>query len=94
MRNIIQQKVYVNIEIGTPKKTIQIPLNFNSNDFFIVNSGEADFKPDFFSDMKFYNSSSSTSWEDIEETDYKVGVDFFLQVIIKKFFILIMNNMK
>ena len=54
MKNIIQQKVYANIEIGTPKKTIQIPLNFNSNDFFIVNSGEADFKPDFFSDMKFY----------------------------------------
>ena len=86
MRNIIQQKVYANLEIGTPKKTIQIPLNLDSNDFFIVDSGDADFKPDYFSDIKFYDSSSSTSWIDLEEGDYKHADDFDMASYYKEIF--------
>ena len=76
MRNIIQQKVYANIEIGTPKKTIQLPLKFDTNDFYIVNYGSTEIKPDFFSDIKFYNSSSSKTWHEIEDEEYKQGDDF------------------
>ena len=35
MQTIVSTKVYAIIEIGTPKKTIEIPIDFDSNDFYI-----------------------------------------------------------
>ena len=67
MESIIQQKLYANIEIGTPKKTIQIPLFFNSNDFYISDCPKKEFESGTFSDLKFYNQSDSTTNEDLDD---------------------------
>jgi hypothetical protein len=84
MRNLVDQKVYTNIDIGTPKKTVQLPLYFDSNDFFI---GDNPIMPeDRFSDLKFYNSKSST----LEDTDpdgdeyYAMNGDMFEYGVYKK----------
>jgi len=69
MESIIQQKLYANIEIGTPKKTIQIPLFFNSNDFYISDCPKKEFESGTFSDLKFYNQSDSTTHEDLDDYD-------------------------
>ena len=40
MRNVVYTKAYSNIEIGMPKQMIQIPLDFESNDFYISENAE------------------------------------------------------
>ena len=72
MRNIIDTKAYATIDLGTPKQSIQIPLNFDSNDFYISEQGKYEFSrdPSKFADLQFYNSSSSNSCEKVEEKLY------------------------
>lgn len=72
MRNIIYTKVYATIDLGSPKQSIQLPLNFDSNDFYISEQGKYEFstEPSKFDDLKFYNSSSSNSCEKVEEKLY------------------------
>ena len=36
MRSIIYRETYAEIELGTPKQLIQIPLTFYSNDLLII----------------------------------------------------------
>lgn len=76
MRNIIKQKVFANIEIGTPKTTIQLPLRFDSNDFYIVDYKDVIISTDLFTDIKYYNSSSSSSFDDTDDYDIYNGGDF------------------
>ena len=76
MRNIIQQKVYANIEIGTPKTTIQLPLRFDSNDFYIVDYYNVIKSSELFSDIKYYNKSGSSSFGDTDDDNIYVGDDF------------------
>ena len=76
MRNIIQQKVFANIEIGTPKKTIQLPLKFDSNDFFIVDYKDVKPSSDLFTDIKYYNSSGSSTYGDTDDENYYDGDEF------------------
>ena len=61
--------MYANIEIGTPKRTIQIPLAFNSNDFYIADSPQAQYESDRFIDLMFYNATSSSTYEDDEDEE-------------------------
>ena len=66
IKNIIRQKVYAEIYIGTPKAEIQIPLDFTTNEFYIFD------RPKFksnktFSDVKYYNSSKSKTYKVVEE---------------------------
>ena len=65
MKNIVEQQLYINIDVGTPKKTIQLPLIFDSNDFYIMNQPLKDMPENRFSDMKVYDTNSST----LEEVD-------------------------
>ena len=60
MNNIVIQRLYANIDIGTPRKTIQIPIVFNSNDFFIGDDPKKIYPENRFSDLKFYKSDSTT----------------------------------
>ena len=85
MRNIIQQNVYANIEIGVPKRIIQLPLKFDSNDFYIVNYDMVQKDSDKYDNIKVYNSSKSSSF-DISDDIYYVGNDFELATYNKDTF--------
>ena len=81
LQNIIQQELYANIEIGTPKRTIQIPLTFDSNDFYIVDISRYNDESNTnkYRDIKFYDSSSSTTFTFFEGESYDyTGDDFQL----------------
>ena len=81
IKNIIQQELYANIEIGTPKRTIQIPLTFESNDFYIVDISyyNNESNSNKFRDIQFYNSSNSTTFTFFEGESYDyTGDDFQL----------------
>ena len=67
MNNIIIQRIYANIEIGTPKKMIQIPLLFDANEFFIGNNPVDEFDKNYFTGLKFYNVKESETCR--EEAD-------------------------
>jgi hypothetical protein len=71
MKNIVEQQLYANIEVGTPKKTIQLPLLFGSNDFYIMEQPLKDMPENRFSDIKVYDTNSSTLEEvDEDREDY------------------------
>ena len=71
----IEQRIYANLEIGEPKQIIQIPLKFDSNDFYIVDDDFFLNDSQKFSNFKFYDSDSSKDHNIIDE-DYKNG-DYF-----------------
>ena len=93
MRSTVITKLYANIEIGTPKQIIEIPLDFKSSDFYISDNPIKDFekKSELFSDLKFYNllkSSSRFPQEDI----YFSGLNFVMgEYSVESFFL---NNSK
>ena len=93
MRSIVITKLYANIEIGTPKQIIEIPLDFKSSDFYISDNPIKDFekKSELFSELKFYyllNSSSRVPKEDI----YFSGLNFEIgEYSVESFFL---NNSK
>ena len=67
---LVKQQLYANIDIGTPKRTIQIPLAFDSNDFYIADSPKKEYPSDRFNDLMFYNSTSSSSYEGDEDDEH------------------------
>ena len=77
-KGIIYTKLYANLELGTPKQLIQIPLDFYSNDFYISDYPKYQFEqePDKFSNMKLYDKSLSNSKKDIEKK-YLQGDNFY-----------------
>ena len=87
MRNLVYTKAYTNIEIGNPKQFVQIPLEFESNDFYISQNAKYEFskKPDKFSDIKFFNCNNSQSCEKIEEKEY-LGDNFYSGLYYKDIF--------
>ena len=72
MRRLVYTKVYANFELGTPKQSAQIPLNFESNDFYISKNARLEFSkfPDYFDNLNFFNNSISTSCIKAEEKSY------------------------
>ena len=71
----IEQIINANLEIGEPKQIIQIPLKFDSNDFYIVDDDFFLNDSQKFSNFKFYNSDNSKDHYIIDE-DYK-NCDYF-----------------
>ena len=74
MQSIVSTKLYSKIDIGTPKRQIEIPLEFKSNDFYISDNPKIDFenygqgkKLKLYSEIKFYDSSYSSSRIQIED---------------------------
>ena len=78
MKTIVVTKAYATIEIGTPKQTIQIPLDFSSNDFYISENPIKDFnqRQNLFSDIKFYNANI-TSYSRVSLDDVMYDGDNF-----------------
>lgn len=76
---LVEQQLYANIEIGTPKRMIQIPLAFDSNDFYIANSPKNEYESNRFNDLMFYNAESSSSYEGNEDDEdyYSYNGDLF-----------------
>ena len=76
--SIINTKLYAELEIGTPKQNIEIPLDFCTNDFYISEPKEYfNINNKLFSEIKFYNSSKSISLFPIEDI-YLDGNNFYL----------------
>ena len=73
----IEQRAYANFEIGSPKQTVQIPLKFDSNDFYIIDNDILHNDTTRFSGFKLYDSSKSSNYMIIEE-DFRNGYDFDL----------------
>ena len=85
--SIINTKLYAKIYIGIPKQNIEIPLDFNSNDFYIsdINFKYFDSNGKLYTDIKFYDSSKSTSLSSLEDIYYD-GNNFFLGEYSKDIF--------
>jgi hypothetical protein len=85
--SIINTKLYAELEIGIPKQNIEIPLDFNSNDFYISDIHFKNFYSNdkYFSDIKFYNSSKSISFFSLEDI-YLDGNNFYLGEYSKDIF--------
>ena len=69
INNILKKNLYGIIEIGSPKQTVDIRIEFDSNDFYISKNNSIIHKNDtnFFSKLKKYNSYKSNSLTILEE---------------------------
>ena len=78
MKGIIYTKLYASLELGTPKQTVEISLQFYSNDFFISDDPGYHFglEPERFSKLKYFYKSSTHSLVTIEQK-YLNGDNFF-----------------
>ena len=77
MTSMMVERIYANIEIGTPKKTIQIPLLFDANEFFIGDNPKYIFDINDFTDLKFYDVKLSQTCREQEDAyDEFCGVYF------------------
>ena len=69
MEYLIKQKLYASIDIGTPKKSVDLPLEFYSNDFYIGNNPKNDYNSTRFSEFNYYNFSESNTYSRITDED-------------------------
>ena len=93
MQYLIDQKVYANLEIGEPKITIQIPLNFEVNDFYIIDEEYFKHEEDIYDDINVYDPSKSTTHDIIEEFNSYQTYYFQSASLYKDNFILITKVM-
>ena len=93
MQTIVATKIYSTIEMGTPKKPVEIPLDFSSNDFYISDNPIQKFseKEELFSDLKFYNTDQTSSIVPVEDI-YFQGDNFQMGQYSKESFYF--NNTK
>ena len=76
--NIIFQRVYANIKIGTPISDVQIQLSFKDNEFLINDINiKSSFEPKLFNDLKFYESSKSKTCYDTDDSYDQFCGDYF-----------------
>ena len=77
--SIINIKLYTQLSIGTPKQSIEIPLDFTSNDFYISDNPIEYFNKNsnLFSNIHFFDSSKSISLFPLEDI-YLDGNNFYL----------------
>ena len=74
--NIVDQKLYARINIGTPKTEIHLAILFDVNEFFISTNLAGYYHNDF-TDLKFYNSSASSSYLDSGEDCTDTSAEYF-----------------
>ena len=82
--NIIFQKVYANIKMGTPSQDVQIPLSFDSNEFYISDNPKADYDSNKFNELKFYDAKKSSTFFNIGDeiySGYSFDIGFYSQDI-------------
>ena len=65
MQYYVDQRVYLNLEVGKPKRIIQIPLVFDTTNFYIVDSDMFQNNTKQFSGYSLYDMSKSDSHEQI-----------------------------
>lgn len=75
MSFLINQTLYAHFEMGTPKQSVDLPLVFDSNDFYISN--EPKFNSSRFSEMGIYNSSKSTTFNESQIYAYQGDIFIF-----------------
>ena len=76
MTVFMNQKIYLNIELGTPKQEIQIPLKFNEHILYILNKQCS--KDNSITNL-VYDETKSSSFKTIsEELEYGTDFDFNL----------------
>ena len=88
IKNILFIKAYAEIELGTPKQFIQIPLTYYSNDFYISDNAKYEFInfPEKYNNLKFFDSFSSETCEEIVEGKLYDGDNFDFSQYYKDFF--------
>ena len=74
--NIVNQKLYARINIGTPKTEIHLAILFDVNEFFI-SSGNSGYYDSDFQDLNFYNSSASSSYSNSDEDCTYTNGEYF-----------------
>ena len=85
MKNLLRNKIFADIDIGTPRKTAQLSLAFGSNDFYIGELGYM--SKDRFTDLKFYNVNSTSKKELVDDEDYVgYGEIFYMGYLNSDFF--------
>ena len=79
MDNIIRQRLYANISIGTPKSELHLALLFDSNEFYIIEGKDNFTDVDDFEDLKYYKGKESATYNDSseEQCDIEVHTDYF-----------------
>ena len=62
-KGLISVKLYTILKLGNPQQSVHVPLDMDSNDFYITNSAEYSFNdyPDYFQDLMFFNDNISTT---------------------------------
>lgn len=73
----MNEKIYITIELGSPKQEVQIPLTFNENMIYILNQ-----KSSVYNNItnKLFDNSKSTSFKRISEDmeyDYEYGYSIY-----------------
>ena len=76
MQYYIKQNVYLNFEIGFPKQKCQIPLVFDTNNFFITNLELFANKTENFAGFSLYNLSKSETHNQLSYYD-TLDCDYF-----------------
>ena len=78
IKGLVYMKIYANIELGTPKQSVQIPFQFYSNDFYISDDPTYRYsqEKDKFSNIKLFYKDNTTSLEIIEQ-NYLNGDNFY-----------------
>jgi hypothetical protein len=74
MSKYISEKIYINLEIGSPKQEVQIPIKFDENILYIQNNA----KNNNITSKKFDDSKSNTfkTISESVESDYEHDLDF------------------
>ena len=77
LSSYINEKIYITIELGTPKQELQIPLKFNENLIYILNHDNS-----FFNNItnKIFDDSKSSTFKRISEDmeyDYEYGYNMY-----------------
>ena len=77
--SIINIKLYTELSVGTPKQSIEVPLDFTSNDFYISDNPIEYFNKNnnLFSNIHFFDSTKSISLFPLEDI-YLDGNNFYL----------------
>lgn len=91
MTNIIFQKVYVNIKIGVPSQDVHIPLNFDSNEFYVSDNPKAQYDENKFNELNFYEPTKSMIYRRLDNEIY-TGDSFELGYYVQDNFYF--NNQK
>ena len=87
MHNLIMQRLYATLVLGTPKQNVQIPIEFSTNDFYISKSYivKDDEKCNRFN-IEYFNEELSTSLKNNQEEEVYYGVNFVLASKVKDYF--------